>query len=192
MSDDRQIESAERTGRARIPLWVKVLVGVSVLLMVVGVALPLVMPVPEPAPAATRTDETAHGLAQGFAASPSNGNGDAAADDSAAEPDGLAAWSPAIFRMGFSFFVGFAIAFALRSFLKLAVVALGFFFLALFGLQYAGLIEVHWSLMEERYHTLTDGLDEKVKAGSSVMFAYLPSAAAATAGLALGFIRRCA
>lgn len=176
-----------------MPVWVKALVGVSVLFMVVGVALPLVMPASEPEPAATEETERsgAGGLAQGFVATTPD-NGDVSANGVAEDdaPDGLAAWSPAIFRMGFSFFVGFAVAFALRSFLKLAIVALGFFFLALFGLQYAGLIEVHWALMEERYHTLTDGLDEKVKAGSSAMFAYLPSAAAASGGFILGFVRR--
>ncbi len=98
--------------------------------------------------------------------------------------------SPAVFRAGFSFFVGFAIAFALRQFVKVSVVALGLFFLALFGLQYAGLIEVKWGVLEERYEAAGGWLASEFDSFRSFMTGYLPSAALATAGFAAGFAKR--
>jgi len=57
--------------------------------------------------------------------------------------------SPAIFRLGFSFVVGFAIAFAARTFLKISLFAVGLFLLALFGLEYVEIITVNWDKMKE-------------------------------------------
>jgi uncharacterized membrane protein (Fun14 family) len=99
-------------------------------------------------------------------------------------------WSPAIFRMGFSFFVGFAMAYALRSFAKVTLVAAGVFFLLLFGMQYAGLVEVKWTAMADRYDSIQTWLRAQVAGFQAFVTGYLPSAGAALAGLGLGFIRK--
>lgn len=99
-------------------------------------------------------------------------------------------WSPAIFRMGFGFFVGFAMAYALRSFVKVTVVSAGVFFLLMFGLQYAGLVQVQWSAMAERYDTLQDWLLAQVGGFRAFVTGYLPAAGATLAGLGLGFLRK--
>lgn len=99
-------------------------------------------------------------------------------------------WSPAIFRMGFGFFVGFAMAYALRSFVKVTVVSAGVFFLLMFGLQYAGLVQVQWSAMAERYDTLQDWLLAQVGGFQAFVTGYLPAAGATLAGLGLGFLRK--
>ena len=99
-------------------------------------------------------------------------------------------WSPAIFRMGFGFFVGFAMAYAFRAFAKFAVVSLGVFFLLLFGLQYAGLIEVQWGTMAERYDSARGWLGSQFEGFTAFVTGALPSAGAALAGLGLGFIRK--
>lgn len=105
-----------------------------------------------------------------------------------ADPDDP--WSPAIFRMGFSFFVGFAMAFALRTFAKVTLFSAGVFFLLLFGLQYAGLVEVKWTAMADRYDTIQAWLKAQLGGFQAFVTGYLPSAAAGLAGLGLGFIRR--
>lgn len=99
-------------------------------------------------------------------------------------------WSPAIFRMGFSFFVGFAMAYALRTFAKVTVVAAGVFFLLLFGMQYAGLVEVKWTAMADRYDGIQAWLAAQVAGFRAFVTGYLPSAGAAVAGLGLGFVRK--
>lgn len=99
-------------------------------------------------------------------------------------------WSPAIFRMGFSFFVGFAMAFALRTFAKVTLVSAGIFFLLLFGLQYAGLVEVKWTAMADRYDSSQAWLKAQLGGFQAFVTGYLPSAGAGLAGLGLGFIRK--
>ncbi len=162
---------------ARLPLWSRILIVLAVLAMGAGLALPLVLP--EPAP----VEGVPTGVVAGFA-------GDGAAAPAPAEPPGLSAWSPAVFRLGFSFFVGFAMAYALRAFLRLAIVAIGFFFIAMFGLQYSGLIEVKWALVQERYDALSGQIEQQARSFWSYAVAYLPSAAAASAGALAGFWRK--
>src|SRR5690606_8304539 len=100
------------------------------------------------------------------------------------------AWSPAIFRLGFSFFVGFAVAFALRAFVRLTVFTMGFFFLALFGLQYAGFIEVNWTAIGDRYESTSAWFLAQFESVQELVTGYLPAAGSAAAGLTLGFLRR--
>lgn len=99
-------------------------------------------------------------------------------------------WSPAIFRMGFGFFVGFSMAYALKAFAKITVVSAGIFFLLLFGLQYAGLVEVKWTAMADQYDTLQEWLKAQLGGFQAFVTGYVPSAGAALAGLALGFMRK--
>jgi len=124
---------------AGLPAWKWACLALSVLVMGVAVAAPL--PHWGAKPASVGSPDS--NLATGFAPAGS------APDSTAPEDDTL---SPAVFRMGFSFFVGFAIGFATRTFVKFTLFGIGMFFLLLFGLQYAGIIEVKWALLEARYH----------------------------------------
>lgn len=99
-------------------------------------------------------------------------------------------WSPAIFRMGFGFFVGFSMAYALKAFAKITIVTAGIFFLLLFGLQYAGLVEVKWTAMADRYDSIQAWLGAQLGGFQAFVTGYVPSAGAALAGLGLGFIRK--
>ncbi|MFK7960445.1 MAG: FUN14 domain-containing protein [Phycisphaerales bacterium] len=100
---------------------------------------------------------------------------------------GLDRYSPAIFRTGFSFFVGFAIAFAVRSFVKISIAAIGFVGLALFGLQYAGLIDVQWDAIASRWDDIGAWLRPQLESFHTFITGALPSATAASAGLFTGF-----
>lgn len=175
--------SADRESKGS-PLWLKALVVVSVLLMIGGVVLGVMGGGAEPAPALESGDPSA--LVNSFGAS--DGAPPAASESSSGE-DWMNEWSPTIFRLGFSFFVGFAVAYAVRTFIKLSVVAVGFMLLLLFGLQYAGIIEVHWGKVADHYDSFGSWFSAQFSSLSSFIAGELPSAASVTAGLVLGFRR---
>ncbi|NRA57476.1 MAG: hypothetical protein HRU13_05090 [Phycisphaerales bacterium] len=124
----------------------------------------------------------------------SEGEGESTEGEATAAAEGEAEvtdpWSPAIFRMGFGFFVGFSMAYALKAFAKITIVSAGIFFLLLFGLQYAGLVEVKWAAMADQYDTLQEWLKAQLGGFQAFVTGYLPSAGSALAGLALGFMRK--
>jgi len=163
--------------RGTLPHMGTVLMALSLVLMVAGIVIPLTMT------GAKVEVRDSSGVVSGFTVGEDQATPEA-------KPSPLAEWSPQIFRAGFSFFVAFAVAFALRSFMKMAVIALGFFALALFGLQYAGLVEVKWGLMEARYDEVSAQVTEQAKSAAAIMAGYLPSAASAMLGLTAGFWRR--
>lgn len=175
--------------RTAVPMWAKALVTVSIGLMGIGVVTPLAVPSHEvpptiSGPSGNLGSSGVTGLVDGGQPQP----GQPAPEES--KPSGLVAWSPTVFALGFSFFVGFAMAYALRMFLKFALIGFGFFFMFMFGLQYAGLIEVKWAAMEDKYDKITADLNEKAHSATDYVTAYLPSAASASAGLVAGFWRR--
>lgn len=99
------------------------------------------------------------------------------------------AWSPVMFRWGFSFFVGFCIAYALRTFFKVSAVAIGLVLLVLFGLSYAGVVRVDWTAMQGHYDSLTHHLAGQWSSLRGFVTGSLPSSAMATLGLVVGFKR---
>jgi uncharacterized membrane protein (Fun14 family) len=174
------VERAEQTmsneapkrpqSKPRLQPWVKALVSFSIVLMAAGVVIPLVL-----------TQSLTPGAPlRGLDTGPAAGSAEAHALE----------WSPTAFRVGFSFFVAFAMAFSLRTFFKFALVALGFFFLATFGLQHTGMVEVNWTVMEERYTQVAGAVERGASEGARDLAFYLPSAAAALVGLAAGLVRR--
>lgn len=197
---DRESAPAETprgVGRVSIAL-----VALAILLMVAGVGLGVMFgswgggdapPPPQRAPTTTGADSLADAPA-GFLPTPSGPAGAPGQPD--AGPDGTVAaepaevWSPALFRLGFSFFIGFAIAFALRSFIRLSLIAAGFFAIALLGMQYAGFIEVNWTVLGDRYDSAGAWLSGQFQSFRDFVTGELPSAAGALGGLALGFRSR--
>lgn len=187
MSDPQQPEQLKRPGRT--PAWAGLLAVASVILMAVGVGLPLVGGGSAPhASGPNGANPTDSGLT-GFA-----GGGMESVGDSGSPPapsdGGLGPWGPSIFRIGFSAFVGFAVGYALRTFAKFAIAAMGFFAIALFGLEYAGLVDVKWGAMSERYASLTARVAGDARGVWDSISVLLPASASATAGLVAGFWRR--
>jgi len=96
-------------------------------------------------------------------------------------------WSTLFMKLGFSFVVGFAIAYALSSFLKLGLIIMGSAFLLLFGLQYAGLIDVNWQNMSDHYDAFIVWLQPHIGSFREFITSNLPSSVLAGAGLVMGF-----
>jgi uncharacterized membrane protein (Fun14 family) len=98
-------------------------------------------------------------------------------------------WSALFMKLGFSFFVGFSIGFAVSAGLRLAVLTAGIIFLLLFGLQYAGLITVNWHGMESWYDALIAWLQPRIGSFREFITSNLPASSLAAAGLFVGFKR---
>ena len=187
--DRYESASAERAGGAgplqrfrQMAVWKQALVAVSIVMMGAGVALPFMLP--SPAPAQTTSGDLPPG-AQGFAPTGEGGEGAAVAGD-----DATSEISPAIFRLGFSFFVGFAIAFAVRSFVRISLMVVGLYLLLTFGLEYAGLLEVRWGAVAEQYDSLAGWLRAETESFKAFVTGRVPAAAAGLAGLGIGFTRK--
>jgi uncharacterized membrane protein (Fun14 family) len=89
-------------------------------------------------------------------------------------------------KLGFSFMVGLAMGYALKIAFKIALLVIGLILLAVFGLQFAGIVDVNWTGLEAHYDSWTDWLG----AAAGVFFGFvgenLTSAASFLAGLAVG------
>lgn len=99
-------------------------------------------------------------------------------------------WVALAAYMGFSFFVGFAIGFAVRTFLKIMFFVVGTLLLVLFVLQYNGMIHVNWDSFEGSYNSLIAWISPHLGGLKNFITANLSSAAMAGTGLFLGLRRR--
>ncbi len=170
--------------------WKKILIAAAILVMLLGAggyayAIYRGDPLTGAEPATT-PGTTGEGLAlqQGFLPGQST-----SADGSPIEraESALEAYSPALFKLGFSFFAGFCMGFAARTFFRISLAIIGVGLLVLFGLQYAGLIDVNWSAWESHYQTITAWLTEQTASFRDFISGYLPSTASAGFGLIAGF-----
>ncbi|TVQ76090.1 MAG: hypothetical protein EA380_09395 [Phycisphaeraceae bacterium] len=168
------------------------LLVLSIICMVAGIALPLILTSADPLPTTIQSPTTTTGPASPYATGLLPTDPSSTPRDSQPipeEPDS-SVLSPAIFQMGFGFFIGFAIAFALRTFIKISLVAMGLFALALFGLEYIGLLSVQWGAIADRYDSFSAWLSAQTESFSAFITGQIPSAATAIAGFAVGFSRK--
>jgi len=99
---------------------------------------------------------------------------------------GATPWSAGFFRLGFSFFAGFSIGMALRTFLKLAVIGSGIALLLLFLLAYVELVTVHWTAIDSLFENLVERVSGEADRFQSFITGSLPSTALAALGLVTG------
>jgi uncharacterized membrane protein (Fun14 family) len=96
-------------------------------------------------------------------------------------------WSPLLLKGGFSFIAGFAIGFALRAFFKISAVVLGLVLLAIFGLQYAGVLNVDWHSLEAHFNRIVGSVTGEASGFKDFIAQKLPAASLAGLGLFTGF-----
>jgi uncharacterized membrane protein (Fun14 family) len=166
--------SPTRVVNKSTPLWAKIVLLLAVVCIASGIALPYLVK-PEPTPASALTNSLNNSLSA------------SGAEPIFAQDHWTKDWSPAIFRLGFSFVVGFAVAFALRWAVKTALIVAGLFALAVLGLQYSGLVDVKWGMIENHYDEASSWLSSQTKSFTAFITGALPSGASAAAGLFAGF-----
>ena len=99
-------------------------------------------------------------------------------------------WVALFTYMGFSFFAGFVIGYATRTFLKIVFFLSGTVLILLFVLQYMGLIDVKWEAFENVYNGLIAWVSPHLGGLKSFITSNLSSAAMASLGLYWGFRRK--
>lgn len=106
------------------------------------------------------------------------------------EPGASDIMSPLLMQGGLSFFVGFCMAYALRTFFKISALFLGGALLLVFALQYFGVIErFDWASMDGHFQSLMASVSRQMAGFKEFVAGHLPSSAAATAGVFTGWKR---
>ena len=98
-------------------------------------------------------------------------------------------WSPTVFRLGASFAVGFAFAFAVRSFVKIALIVAGIQILVLMGLESADILTIHWDQLDDTWTQTGTFLSEQFDSMKAFIQGAVPSTAAVIGGMVVGFKR---
>ncbi len=195
MSDRTEKPAAPK--RKPFKPWQKAMLGLSLLLMIVGGGLKVYAMTRPQTPQTTTPSDSGSTTTTGprtpgssFLSGSPSGSDSSAKETSPTQPEtqfDLNNWSPAIFRLGFSFFVGFCIAYALRAFFKITAFTLGIILLAMFGLQYMGWVQIDWLLLERQYDSAVDWIRYQTASFQQFVTGQVPSAASAVTGLFVGF-----
>lgn len=206
-------ETGEPIEQGGLALWQKLALAASLVLGIVGVVLGSGGASQSPDSGTTTTIATAPDPDQpqpeGFVADPNApqpegfvaGTGAGGTGPSDGGPGGggptieedptKTVWAPLLAKGGLSFFVAFCIGYAMRAALKVTMLGIGVLALAVFGLQYAGVIgEIDWSKAQQFWDDLTANLGEQFETAKDFVASSLPSAASAAVGLIAGFQRK--
>jgi len=194
-------QAANTPAKATLPAWKKRLLLIAIIVMAIGLGLKVynfVSPINDRSPGTATSPSQAPSLAPSADSlvnplAPVEPN--TLPDNEPVSNDDPARfmsedWSAVLFPLGFSFVVGFAIGYAARQFLRITVVSAGVILLALFGLQYAGIIDVNWAGVESHYHTAAHWLAQQTQSFREFLTGQLPSAGGASTGLFVGFRKR--
>jgi uncharacterized membrane protein (Fun14 family) len=163
-----------------MPTWAIAALAIAVVVMVLGIGSALFPAGGAASAPAHGGDATLPAGAQGFA----EGGAPATAKEPVETQWGV--WGAPTFRLGFSFVIAYLAAYAVRVVLKTAMLGAGMAILLLVGLQAAGIIEIHWAVLETKGGTAAAWLKEQTESLHAFLTGYLPSAAAATTGLIAG------
>jgi uncharacterized membrane protein (Fun14 family) len=94
-----------------------------------------------------------------------------------------------IFRLGFSFLVGFCLGSFLRATMRLASIAIGFWLAMTLLLSYYGLVVVDWQAVDGLWDQFVGNVENEWSNFQSFLTGSLPAAGLAIAGLAAGLKR---
>lgn len=183
------LKPREHKPRRRLRPWQKVLAVLSVVIALGGVGLMVYAASTRPEPAATTAGQPgSSNLVRGFGPT-----GEPAPDSASSEPTQtdrlIDSTSGAIFRLGFGFFAGFAVGYAMRMFVRITLTAAGIAILGLAGLQYAGVIDVDWEKISGGFDTFGAWFTEQTRGLAGFITGYLPTFGAGLAGAFVGFRR---
>ncbi len=125
---------------------------------------------------------------------PTGGSEEGASDRETSSPEdgglNMKHLSPALIKGGFGMFVGFAIGFAIRAFVRLAVLIAGIYLLALTLMAYAGWVEIHWEVMEAQFNQLASNLGEQFASFRQFLTGSIPVTGMTGVGLFVGMKKK--
>ncbi len=193
-----EVQTTETGVSHRLPRWKIVLVSLALLMGVVGMALH-----PQ-APSDIRETRTVGNLSASGA--------DPLSDPPAFQSDPVPAfdvmegpaeeplppdwerrledWSPLLTKLGFSFVVGFSIGYVLLIFLRTTAFLAGLVLLALFGLQYLGVLYLNWQNIETSYQSVLSWVLPRAENFRDFITHNLSSSGMAAMGILTGLTRR--
>jgi len=87
------------------------------------------------------------------------------------------------FDIGYGFFIGWVIGFAIKKFFKMFAFTLGVYLLSLIWLEHNGFVTVHWDLLGKWVEQGQQNFQEWLKG----LFNTLPFSASFAVGFAVGF-----
>ncbi len=128
-------------------------------------------------------------VSAGDLAAPSLIDQGAAGSPVAAEADGGTKNAPLPFRLGLGLMGGFAIGWALRTFLRITLVVGALIATAIALLRWSGVVEFDWGTVEQSVDAGMQQARAAAEAAESRLMALLPSGLAATYGLWAGWRR---
>lgn len=163
-----------------MPRWKQILLGTAMAALIIGGVLTLVHgPAPQPAAAGGTGSGrlTANSLLPGATTPP----GAATQPEAGAEPG-----AKGVFRLGFSFVAGFCIGAFVRSMIKVASIAVGFWLLMTFALSFYGIVTVDWHSIDALWERFWSNVGTEWGSFSQFITGSLPSAGLAVGGLAIG------
>ena len=99
-------------------------------------------------------------------------------------------WSPLLTRLGFSFVVGFSIGYVLLILLRTTAFLAGLVLLALFGLQYLGVLYLDWQNIETSYQSVLSWVLPRAENFRDFITHNLSSSGMAAMGILTGLTRR--
>jgi uncharacterized membrane protein (Fun14 family) len=97
--------------------------------------------------------------------------------------------SPALLRGGISFFAAFAVGFAFRTFVRIALIFVGIWAISLFLLAQAGWLTVHWVEIDGAFKAWASGIGDQFESFGRFVTGSLPSTGLAGLGLYTGLKR---
>jgi uncharacterized membrane protein (Fun14 family) len=155
-----------------MPTWKKVVVGLAVTTAVVGGVMSLQQGTP------TTGSGNLSGLNTSLVGGSSSGA--AAGEEPAAK---------GVFRLGFSFLAGFCMGSFVRSTLKVAAIAFGFWLFLTFVLAQYDIVRVDWQAMSGLWDRFSGNVQQEWGSFQRFMTGSLPAAGLAVTGLAIGLKR---
>ncbi len=173
----------EAVGRAPLPRWKKILLGVAGLFVVTGFVLLAIGPGESGGDLST-SQSPGHVPAGAAGFDVSNPGGQ---PTEAQQTEN--ALAPVFLKLGFSFFVGFAVGYAFRAFLKLTLIFVGVLLIALFLLSYVNWVTVNWDTMASAFDIFVRSVKDDTQAFQTFISGSLPQAGLASLGLVAGFKR---
>ncbi len=189
---DRSPTSPESTHRSAgawlvaMPRWKKIALLSATAMLATGAVMMLVSPGAPPTPgpgAASGAADLHSSLVQG---GPPTGTGTGTGQPVPASEEPAA---KGVFRLGFSFIAGFCIGTFIRSTLKIASIAFGFWLVMTLALSYYGVVNVDWLAIDQLWNRFCANVEGEWGNFQTFMTGSLPAAGLAIAGMATGLKR---